>query len=614
MLQQVTKNQQDCSNETCNNGRVNAISRRLEPEPEMEVQHTIGNHGLLRRHGLPIQAKLKVSDPNDEYEQEADRVADVIVGITDLPASPPVYQARLFDSSRTSKPDQELEHRIQSIEGGGRPLSESARVFFEHRFGADFNNVRIHHDANADGLNRALNSHAFTSGQNIFISQGEYEPHCESGRKLLAHELTHVLHQSGDTKTLQPATATMIQKKDRVLAHATGEGEWVEYVPVQRRSIKQWQLFLKDADEYRAALELNVFLALATGYPDYIRTGDESYTINPPVEIEPPYPVIKAPKGPKAEPVVTTLRAIRREELSQVPRPSDAECTELMIAFLSTPNIDLREMGALSPVLGYLLPKFIKKYYEPAIQYMANKSGEVGGTKDWTIKPGAIDAFLGQAEGAFSDTRDLEETRTCGYACVKAGLPPTVEPSKLPEIGVSAAKAGEGPTTMLQAMAMAGAQGGALTALGAALDPSNKENAATIAERGDREIGHHARVLSGIVKRRKRIEALNESIIKIVANAVLAATGMGLTQKVFTEVLSRVGATFVVESIKQGVTTQAGTLAGLSESDLAANFKSSFTVTIQEHLNKIRAEKGVIPDKVGMVADSIKLAFLYESG
>ncbi len=57
--------------------------------------------------------------------------------------------------------------------------------------------MRVHNDARADSLNRTLNARAFTAGQNIFFKQGEYNPSSSSGRKILAHELTHVLQQTG---------------------------------------------------------------------------------------------------------------------------------------------------------------------------------------------------------------------------------------------------------------------------------------------------------------------------------------------------------------------------------------------------------------------------------
>jgi hypothetical protein len=100
----------------------------------------------------------------------------------------------------------DLESRINTARGGGRPLSENTRAFFESRFGYDFGDVRVHMDAEADILNRALKAEAFTSGEDVFFSRDTYMPDSSSGRQLLAHELTHVLQQCNVTP--QPGVDT----------------------------------------------------------------------------------------------------------------------------------------------------------------------------------------------------------------------------------------------------------------------------------------------------------------------------------------------------------------------------------------------------------------------
>ena len=88
-----------------------------------------------------------------------------------------------------------LESGIQAVRGGGQPLSDSARSFFEPRFGADFSDVRVHTDAQATTTSRTLNAQAFTIGSDIFFDAGRYEPHTATGQRLLAHELTHTVQQ-----------------------------------------------------------------------------------------------------------------------------------------------------------------------------------------------------------------------------------------------------------------------------------------------------------------------------------------------------------------------------------------------------------------------------------
>ena len=86
---------------------------------------------------------------------------------------------------------------IQSLQGGGRPLSGSERSFFEPRFGADFSNVRVHNNTQAASVARSVYASAFTHGRNVVFGAGEYSQDTLAGRKLLAHELTHVVQQNG---------------------------------------------------------------------------------------------------------------------------------------------------------------------------------------------------------------------------------------------------------------------------------------------------------------------------------------------------------------------------------------------------------------------------------
>ena len=91
----------------------------------------------------------------------------------------------------------EVEEAIHRSRGGGRSLDSGVRTQMESAFEADFSSVRVHTNTQADSLNRALSARAFTTGQDIFFGNGEYNPGASSGRELLAHELTHVVQQHG---------------------------------------------------------------------------------------------------------------------------------------------------------------------------------------------------------------------------------------------------------------------------------------------------------------------------------------------------------------------------------------------------------------------------------
>ncbi|HLL45220.1 MAG TPA: DUF4157 domain-containing protein, partial [Longimicrobiaceae bacterium] len=90
----------------------------------------------------------------------------------------------------------EVESGIHAARGGGGSLDAGTRGAMESALGADFSGVRVHTDARADSLSRALGARAFTTGRDVFFRQGEFSPATPGGRKLIAHELTHVEQQA----------------------------------------------------------------------------------------------------------------------------------------------------------------------------------------------------------------------------------------------------------------------------------------------------------------------------------------------------------------------------------------------------------------------------------
>jgi len=140
-----------------------------------------------------IQAKLKIGPANDVYEQEADRVAEQVMR---MPGSP------LSSESEQSYPGIHIQ-RISAGEcagfdadlnlnqSGGRSLSPSTRQFIEPRFGADFGHVRLHTDEQAHQTTSQIQARAFTYGHHIWLGEGANE----GDKRLMAHELTHVVQQ-----------------------------------------------------------------------------------------------------------------------------------------------------------------------------------------------------------------------------------------------------------------------------------------------------------------------------------------------------------------------------------------------------------------------------------
>ncbi|TMF56858.1 MAG: DUF4157 domain-containing protein [Chloroflexi bacterium] len=89
--------------------------------------------------------------------------------------------------------------------GGGSPLDRDTRGFMESRLGADFSDVRVHTDAKASESARSVQAHAYTVGTDVVFQSGQYTPESDSGKKMLAHELTHVVQQRSGPVAGTPA-------------------------------------------------------------------------------------------------------------------------------------------------------------------------------------------------------------------------------------------------------------------------------------------------------------------------------------------------------------------------------------------------------------------------
>ncbi len=193
-------------------------------------------HAIL--HSANAQAKLKVGRSNDQHEQEADRVADQVM----QPSEP--AQSKGATSQVTSA----ISSPIQSLQGGGRPLSGGERRFFEPRFGADFSNVRLHNDGQADDLAHSVSARAFALGRNVVFGAGEYSPNSFSGRKLLAHELAHVVQQSRGGS----AASESVQCKKRRKAKAV----WYQDAINEDATVRKQMVPIHSAAMVRLVLDL----------------------------------------------------------------------------------------------------------------------------------------------------------------------------------------------------------------------------------------------------------------------------------------------------------------------------------------------------------------------
>jgi len=228
----------------CEGDRLNLqhkTSHETEPTGVSPVVHE-----MLSFPGA-VQTKLTINEPGDQYEQEADRVADQVVRSQETeedsetdsrlqPQTPSIQpyptenrstlhrqtkdleaedekeklikqredeeetiQMKSF-SGRSPMVNSTLPAQLAATQGGGRSLPQATLSFMESRFAHDFSSVQIHTDSQAAAISRQLNAKAFTHGQHVYFGSGQYQPDTSAGQLLLAHELTHVVQQTGGSK------------------------------------------------------------------------------------------------------------------------------------------------------------------------------------------------------------------------------------------------------------------------------------------------------------------------------------------------------------------------------------------------------------------------------
>ena len=182
-----------------------------------------------------VQRKLVVGAPNDPLEHEADRVADQVMRMRE-PAAHPALAAPPQISRKCAACEEEEKKKLQPqaapfhqpahdvppivddvLRSPGRALEGQTRAFFESRFQHDFGGVRVHTDAQAARSAESVNAMAYTVGSHIVFGSGRYSPQAQSGQRLLAHELTHVVQQTGHGASA-PDVATQTLRRARVLS------------------------------------------------------------------------------------------------------------------------------------------------------------------------------------------------------------------------------------------------------------------------------------------------------------------------------------------------------------------------------------------------------------
>ncbi len=260
-----------------------------EAEDSLPVQTQLENATVQRqsegeqeseKEDLPmqlVQPKLTIGAPGDKYEIEADSMAERVMSmnVPDAPAAiqrkevgeeDPLQRSPLATSitpliQRQSEEGEDIqtkpsvqqagrdegvqrrssiENTLASQKGGGSPLDEDVRSFMEPRFGNDFSGVRVHTGSNAVQMNKELHAQAFTHGSDVYFNEGKYNPGSNSGKQLLAHELTHVVQQTGAKKLQRKPVPSRLENKETPQAkdlQRQPSSEEQEQKPLQAKQI-----------------------------------------------------------------------------------------------------------------------------------------------------------------------------------------------------------------------------------------------------------------------------------------------------------------------------------------------------------------------------------------
>lgn len=210
-----------------------------------------------------IQRKLIVGEVNDPLEHEADRVVDQVMRIPDRELSVGVAPMQIIRKCADCEEEIKLQkkgfgpqaHTADApalvhgvMRSPGQQLDAATRAYFEPRFGHDFSRVRIHTDETAGRSASAIAAKAYAVGRHIVFGAGRYTPESREGRRLLAHELVHVVQQSNReiiARQIDPAKPPKTPTTSKTVFHPgvmhnhQPSGRWAD---VQKNPDSSWAI------------------------------------------------------------------------------------------------------------------------------------------------------------------------------------------------------------------------------------------------------------------------------------------------------------------------------------------------------------------------------------
>ena len=172
------------------------------------------------------KSNIRVPDKDDDSRSKSNNPEGPAPTLVDLQQQVGNRAVQRLIAQRSGQVSSELDdvtaNQINNQRGGGQALDSSIQTQMGSTTGHDFKDVRVHTSPESDNLNRELGAKAFTTGNDVFFREGQYDPHSSSGQELIAHELTHVVQQnsgrvSGTGKmTVHPPDDVFEQEADTV--------------------------------------------------------------------------------------------------------------------------------------------------------------------------------------------------------------------------------------------------------------------------------------------------------------------------------------------------------------------------------------------------------------
>lgn len=247
-----------------------------------------------------VQPKLSVGAQDSVYEKEADHVADKVMRTPGTMVSDTAGDAVMRGpqkdfiqqkcahcergaakaGSDTPAVSDAVSHSIESSKGGGSSMDDRTTSFMSDRFGADFSDVKIHTGSESAEMNRSLNAKAFTTGRDIYFNEGQYQPGSESGKHLLAHELTHVVQQNAAEPSVQRDTDVPAMQKPTYTALKTVKDLSLTEIREEKGQHMYFNVLFSNGDTQRFYIHWDVGDDTIPVDKEYqIRGGHGTYTI-----------------------------------------------------------------------------------------------------------------------------------------------------------------------------------------------------------------------------------------------------------------------------------------------------------------------------------------------